>query len=43
MLIICYSDDLTVEVIFFGDEKGTGNVILNDEASAAAKEPRPKL
>ena len=30
-------DDLTVEVIFFGEEKGKGDVVLNAEASAQMK------
>lgn len=29
-----YRDDLTVEVIFFGEEAGTGDVVRNKEASA---------
>jgi hypothetical protein len=40
------SDDLTVEVIFFGDGEATGTVTLNKEASAVAPEdvlPKPKL
>jgi hypothetical protein len=36
-------DDLTVEVIFFGDEKGEGKVTMNTEASAAARAAKPKL
>ncbi|PZC90856.1 PTC1, serine threonine protein phosphatase [Pyrenophora tritici-repentis] len=38
-----YRDDLTVEVIFFGEGAGTGNVTLNKEASAAEPEVKPKL
>lgn len=38
-----YRDDLTVEVIFFGEDAGTGNVTLNKEASAAAPEVKAKL
>ncbi|KAH7401603.1 phophatase 2C family protein-like protein [Pyrenochaeta sp. MPI-SDFR-AT-0127] len=38
-----YRDDLTVEVIFFGESAGTGNVTLNKEASAAAPEVKAKL
>jgi hypothetical protein len=30
------SDDLTVEVIFFGEGPASGNVTLNKEASASA-------
>jgi hypothetical protein len=41
--LIWRSDDLTVEVIFFGDEKGNGNVTLNEEASAAGRDAKPKL
>ena len=33
-----YRDDLTVEVIFFGDANGDGNVEQNQEASADAKQ-----
>jgi pyruvate dehydrogenase phosphatase len=29
-------DDLTVEVIFFGDGEKSGDVVLNKEASASA-------
>lgn len=35
-------DDLTVEVIFFGEGENTGDVTLNKEASASA-EIKPKL
>ena len=38
-----YRDDLTVEVIFFGEGAGTGNVTLNKEASAAEPEVKAKL
>ncbi|KAI4652259.1 hypothetical protein J4E93_002458 [Alternaria ventricosa] len=38
-----YRDDLTVEVIFFGEGAGTGNVTRNQEASAAEPEVKPKL
>ncbi|KAF2185406.1 protein serine/threonine phosphatase 2C [Zopfia rhizophila CBS 207.26] len=38
-----YRDDLTVEVIFFGEGSVTGNVTLNKEASAPAPEVKPKL
>jgi len=31
------SDDLTVQVIFFGYGEKTGEVVLNKEASASAK------
>jgi hypothetical protein len=31
-------DDLTVEVIFFGEGPASGNVTLNEEASASATE-----
>jgi pyruvate dehydrogenase phosphatase len=36
-------DDLTVEVIFFGEGSPNGSVTLNKEASAAASEPKAKL
>jgi pyruvate dehydrogenase phosphatase len=36
-------DDLTVEVIFFGEGSANGSVTLNKEASAAAPEPKAKL
>ena len=36
-------DDLTVEVIFFGDSPATGNVTLNKEASAPEPETKAKL
>lgn len=32
-----HRDDLTVEVIFFGEEEGRGDVVLNAEASAQMK------
>lgn len=38
-----FRDDLTVEVIFFGDSPDTGSVTLNKEASAAAPEVKAKL
>jgi pyruvate dehydrogenase phosphatase len=38
-----YRDDLTVEVIFFGEGAGTGNVTRNQEASAAEPEAKAKL
>lgn len=38
-----YRDDLTVEVIFFGEGSVTGNVTLNKEASAPVPEVKPKL
>ena len=38
-----HRDDLTVEVIFFGEGSATGNVTLNKEASAAAPEVKSKL
>ncbi|KAH8803284.1 phosphatase 2C-like domain-containing protein [Xylogone sp. PMI_703] len=36
-------DDLTVEVIFFGNGEKGGDVVLNKEASAAAGDAKPKL
>ncbi|PGH00247.1 hypothetical protein AJ79_08261 [Helicocarpus griseus UAMH5409] len=38
-----YRDDLTVEVIFFGDGPDSGNITLNTEASATANNSKPKL
>ncbi|KAJ4294559.1 [Pyruvate dehydrogenase [acetyl-transferring]]-phosphatase 1, mitochondrial [Kalmusia sp. IMI 367209] len=38
-----YRDDLTVEVIFFGDSPATGNVTLNKDASAPEPEVKAKL
>ncbi|PHH89794.1 hypothetical protein CDD83_5255 [Cordyceps sp. RAO-2017] len=38
-----YRDDLTVQVIFFGNGEKTGEVTLNLEATAEADAPRPKL
>lgn len=38
-----HRDDLTVEVIFFGESAGSGSVTLNKEASAAAPEAKAKL
>jgi len=29
-------DDLTVEVIFFGEGEATGNVVINKEATAVS-------
>jgi pyruvate dehydrogenase phosphatase len=41
--LIHLRDDLTVEVIFFGDSPSTGNVTLNKEASAPEPEVRANL
>ncbi|KAG9228648.1 phosphatase 2C-like domain-containing protein [Amylocarpus encephaloides] len=38
-----YRDDLTVEVIFFGNSDKSGDVVVNKEASASAKEIKAKL
>ncbi|KAI9885405.1 MAG: hypothetical protein M1823_002789 [Watsoniomyces obsoletus] len=38
-----YRDDLTVEVIFFGEGDHSGNVVLNPEASAGATQFKAKL
>jgi pyruvate dehydrogenase phosphatase len=38
-----FRDDLTVEVIFFGEGEATGTVTLNKEASASAEAAKPKL
>ena len=36
-------DDLTVEVIFFGTSDKSGDVVVNKEASATAKDIKAKL
>lgn len=36
-------DDLTVEVIFFGEGENRGNVTVNKEASASAADIKAKL
>ncbi|KAF4625021.1 hypothetical protein G7Y89_g13148 [Cudoniella acicularis] len=38
-----YRDDLTVEVIFFGNSDKSGDVMINKEASASAKDVKAKL
>ncbi|CAD6445340.1 78a743f1-04ce-4ee0-95f1-bff6e5574ae9 [Sclerotinia trifoliorum] len=38
-----YRDDLTVEVIFFGNGPQSGDLIVNKEASASANNVKPKL
>jgi pyruvate dehydrogenase phosphatase len=38
-----YRDDLTVEVIFFGEGVANGSVTLNRDASAPSPEVKPKL
>ncbi|KAF5137430.1 Protein phosphatase 2C C10F6.17c [Metarhizium anisopliae] len=38
-----YRDDLTVQVIFFGDGPKTGEVTINLDATAETAEPKPKL
>ncbi|EHK96346.1 putative protein phosphatase 2C like protein [Glarea lozoyensis 74030] len=38
-----YRDDLTVEVIFFGNSDKSGDVVVNKEASASAKDIKAKL
>ncbi|KAK2629146.1 hypothetical protein QTJ16_002249 [Diplocarpon rosae] len=38
-----YRDDLTVQVIFFGDSDKSGDVVLNKEASASVSDVKPKL
>ncbi|KAI9880991.1 MAG: hypothetical protein M1830_009485 [Pleopsidium flavum] len=38
-----YRDDLTVEVIFFGEGDKSGNVVLNSEASASNGDIKAKL
>ena len=36
-------DDLTVEVIFFGEGDKSGDVMINEEASNPSLGARPKL
>ena len=36
-------DDLTIEVIFFGEGENTGTVTLNKDASASGGEVKAKL
>ncbi|KAG5913028.1 hypothetical protein E4U42_001548 [Claviceps africana] len=38
-----YRDDLTVQVIFFGDAPQTGQVTINLDATAPGVEPKPKI
>ncbi|PGH27544.1 hypothetical protein AJ80_00785 [Polytolypa hystricis UAMH7299] len=38
-----YRDDLTVEVIFFGEGENNGKVEINDEATAPISDTKPKL
>jgi pyruvate dehydrogenase phosphatase len=38
-----YRDDLTVQVIFFGNGERTGEVVVNLDATAPAKPPKAKL
>lgn len=42
-LLIPCSDDLTVEVIFFGNSDKSGDVVINREASAVANDVKAKL
>lgn len=42
-MLTSFSDDLTVEVIFFGDTENTGAVTINSEASAMGREIPAKL
>ena len=39
----CFSDDLTVQVIFFGNGEKTGEVKVNTEATAEEPAPKAKL
>ena len=43
MLINTCRDDLTVEVIFFGEGEKSGDVVLNTEASAPGLGVKAKL
>ncbi|EEA27810.1 [Pyruvate dehydrogenase [acetyl-transferring]]-phosphatase 1, mitochondrial [Talaromyces marneffei ATCC 18224] len=38
-----YRDDITVEVIFFGESANDGSVTINKEATASAETAKPKL
>ncbi|RAO64165.1 uncharacterized protein BHQ10_000177 [Talaromyces amestolkiae] len=38
-----YRDDITVEVIFFGESANDGSVTINKEATASAESAKPKL
>jgi len=38
-----YRDDLTVEVIFFGEGEHNGTVVVNKEATASVEPPKAKL
>jgi pyruvate dehydrogenase phosphatase len=40
---LIFRDDLTVEVIFFGNGEENGSVILNKDASAPRNELKAKL
>ena len=42
-LLSGYRDDLTVEVIFFGNSDKSGDVVVNKEASALANDVKAKL
>ena len=41
--LIVSRDDLTVEVIFFGESDQSGNVVQNPDASASAAHIKAKL
>lgn len=42
-LLLPFRDDLTVQVIFFGNGEQTGEVTLNLEATAEQDAPKAKL
>lgn len=42
-MLIINRDDLTVEVIFFGNGDKSGDVVINKEASASGKDIKAKL
>lgn len=42
-LLIISRDDITVEVIFFGESANDGSVTINKEATASAESAKPKL
>lgn len=43
LMLTGFRDDLTVQVIFFGDGPKTGEVTLNLKATAPTKDPKAKL
>lgn len=41
--MLIFSDDLTVEVIFFGEGENNGSVSVNQDASASIHKIPPRL